>query len=85
MEGVRRVLSRLRQRKGLHKISLDPYDTRLRLAQGAGNWVFALLTHSGPGDWRQGASSGADRETDQQVPRNQTRMLTVNPLPPRCN
>ena len=36
--GVRRAVSRLRQRKGLlHKISLDPYDASSTLKEGAGN------------------------------------------------
>ena len=83
MEGVRRVLSRLRQRKGLHKISLDPYDTRLRLGKlgfCASDTFRARRLETG-----SIIRDSADRETDQQVPRNQTRMLTVNPLPPRCN
>ena len=35
--GVRGAVSRPRQRKGLHKISLDPYDTSSTLEEEAGN------------------------------------------------
>ena len=36
-ESVRGAVSRPRQRKGLHKISLDPYDTSSTLEEEAGN------------------------------------------------